>query len=960
MKIYIFLFVSFFSINATLTAQTYLWTAEGDGVSLYQEANWKFNGSSPSQIDPNIPINFDLLINSGTVGGGGFSGILLLGGHSLTINGGNVIGNAGIESFSSNTTQKSTIIANGGLVKCLNMSDINLQLKNDAQITLTNIINPFLRSKIDINSNYTGKITLTNISLSEALVTQLPNFTVNGVPAVNGVNIFFTAIGTGTIIKLIPIQESIGNRDYNDKPIPNKGPNIIYILLDDLGYGDLGNFWQNHLSTDKKMLSPNLDKMANEGALLTNHYTAAPVCAPARASFLEGLSQGHSSVRNNQFDKAAKNGLTLAELLRQSGYRTMHVGKNGLAGGRTSDLTAHPLKRGFDQFYGYLFHNQGHEHYPQNGTTTKEAFFTDGYTDIKEGTDLTYTTDVFTAKSKEWIITHEASRPEQPFFLYLAYDVPHNVMEVPTQAYPAGGGLTGGLKWTSLYSPTPWVNTASGTMDSYIHSDYASKNWNMDEKKYATMIRRVDDAVKDIIQLLKDLKIDEKTLIVFSSDNGPSKEGQLPTSFQSYGNFNGIKRDLWEGGIKMPTICRYPGVISENTKVTFPSGQWDWLATFAELAGVPVPVYTDGVSLMPSLKRDNANQKNKGYLYHEYYEGGKTPSYSDFDLSKRDRQRNEMQVIRMGDFKGVRYDIKNNADNFEIYNINTDERESYNLAANMPDLQQLMKDKVLQVRQADLSAIRPYDNELIPAVKTSSFINGLNKNIYNEYCQWVPNFENLVPINTSVSDEINLDSAGLTTNFGISYTGFLDIPTDGKYTFYLETSSKCHIMLHDIHLLDNDFEYSPLEKSATLNLKAGKHPIRIYYQQNEVITPKLNLKLEGPGMSKTNIPNTMFFTNSTLSIRNEKSFPSFNLILYPQSVKDDLKGVLNTTESTSYAASVYSITGQKVISVNELINSSPGRNYINIPITKLSAGFYILNLVSTDNDKNIIKKFIKY
>ncbi len=341
MKIYIFLFVSFFSINATLTAQTYLWTAEGDGVSLYQEANWKFNGSSPSQIDPNIPINFDLLINSGTVGGGGFSGILLLGGHSLTINGGNVIGNAGIESFSSNTTQKSTIIANGGLVKCLNMSDINLQLKNDAQITLTNIINPFLRSKIDINSNYTGKITLTNISLSEALVTQLPNFTVNGVPAVNGVNIFFTAIGTGTIIKLIPIQESIGNRDYNDKPIPNKGPNIIYILLDDLGYGDLGNFWQNHLSTDKKMLSPNLDKMANEGALLTNHYTAAPVCAPARASFLEGLSQGHSSVRNNQFDKAAKNGLTLAELLRQSGYRTMHVAKNVLAGGRISVLTPH-------------------------------------------------------------------------------------------------------------------------------------------------------------------------------------------------------------------------------------------------------------------------------------------------------------------------------------------------------------------------------------------------------------------------------------------------------------------------------------------------------------------------------------------------------------------------------------------------------------------------------------------
>lgn len=952
---YIIVFI-FALVSSTVIAQTYTWTGDGDGVSLYQEANWKYNGNPPSQIDPNVPITYNLLINNGTVGGGGFNGVLLLGGNILTINGGSLVGNNEIATFSPSTAQKSTFNAFGGTIICPQLKDLNILVENDAQITLDDNIDPFSGSTIDIDAGYIGIITLENISIANVRTNELSKITVNGAPAIENQNIYLSTSGNGTIIKLF---SGNGNNNYDDTPLPNNGPNIIYILLDDLGYGDLGNFWQNQITGTKKMATPKLDAMANEGAMMTHHYAAAPVCAPSRASFLEGLNQGHASVRNNQFDKASKNGLTLAQMLSMAGYRTMHVGKNGTAGGRNSGLPAHPLKRGFDQFYGFLFHSQGHIHYPQNGTTNKESYFTDGYTKILEGTDLTYTTDTFTAKSKQWITTHEATRPEQPFFLYLAYDVPHNAMEVPTQAYPSGSGLTGGLQWTSADSSTPWVNTASGTRDSFIHPDYSTQSWTTAEKKYATMIRRVDNAVDDVIQLLKDLNIDDETLIVFSSDNGPSKEGQTPTSFQSYANFNGIKRDMWEGGIKMPTICRYPGVIPVASEVDFPSGQWDWFATFAELAEVPIPAYTDGVSLMPSLKQDNNNQTDREHLYLEYYHNGSTPSYNDFEVSKRGRSRNQMQVIRMGDYKGVRYNIQSHTDNFEIYNVVTDPRESVDLASGMPDLQQKMLDKVLQVRKADGSANRPYDNELIPDVDIIGTSNGLDKKVFQGHYEWIPNFEYLTPTSSNVSTGIDLDSGGLDSDFGISLTGLLEIPTDGSYTFYVQSASKCHIILHDIHLLDNDFEYTSGEQSAILNLKAGKHPIRVYYQQNEVITPNISLKLEGPGMPKATIPNTMFFIDDTLSVEDEQVSLNSSLIIYPQPVINNLHGIFTAPEITSYSVDIYSFNGQKVLSKKDEILVNQGSNTFNIATEELTSGFYFLILKTKDNNKTIVKKFIK-
>ncbi|MFT5640672.1 MAG: arylsulfatase A-like enzyme [Cyclobacteriaceae bacterium] len=205
--------------------------------------------------------------------------------------------------------------------------------------------------------------------------------------------------------------------------------------------------------------------MADEGIILTHHYVSAPVCAPSRASFLLGLHQGHANVRDNQFDKELDGNLTVANLLQKSGYYTAHVGKYGVAGGKNSNLDAHPLSRGFDEFFGYLFHGAGHEHYPQNGTTDKRAFLYEGLNPIDSGTDLTYTTDVFTARAKK-IIVERQQHADQPFFLYLAYDVPHFKMQIPSTAYPEGRGMEGGIQWTGPEGTPPYVNTATGSINS--------------------------------------------------------------------------------------------------------------------------------------------------------------------------------------------------------------------------------------------------------------------------------------------------------------------------------------------------------------------------------------------------------------------------------------------------------------------------------------------------------------
>ena len=247
-------------------------------------------------------------------------------------------------------------------------------------------------------------------------------------------------------------------RNPNDATSKIKRPNIIYIVADDLGYGDLGCFWQNQRTGPMKFATPGLDAMAAQGAMLTHNYVAASICAPSRCSFLEGRSQGHASIRDLQFDKPLPVGYNIASMLKSAGYKTVHIGKAGLAGRDINNLSAHPLDRGFDRFFGYLFHGHAHEHYPRNGLGKNGAMICNDRTYITDAFQDLFSADAFTAFAKKSIVDSRSQEPDKPFFIYLAYDTPHfDNQYPPTATYPSGGGLSGGLQWTG--SPS-YVNTA--------------------------------------------------------------------------------------------------------------------------------------------------------------------------------------------------------------------------------------------------------------------------------------------------------------------------------------------------------------------------------------------------------------------------------------------------------------------------------------------------------------------
>ncbi|HEX5024269.1 MAG TPA: sulfatase-like hydrolase/transferase, partial [Agriterribacter sp.] len=401
-------------------------------------------------------------------------------------------------------------------------------------------------------------------------------------------------------------------------------PNIIFILADDMGYGDIGAFYQDlrkqkNDRSEPWMSTPNLDKLATSGVMLTEHYCGAPVCAPSRASLFSGLSQGHANVRDNQFDKALADNYTLGNIMQKAGYVTAAIGKWGLQGevnGEEPNWPAYPLKRGFDYFLGYVRHRDRHEHYPKEGLYREKKQVWENDKNITSVLDKCYTGDLWTAAAKRWIVKQHQKNKNIPFFLYLGFDTPHATLELPTQQYPSGSGLKGGMQW--LDEPGHMITTASGVPDSWIHPDYINATWDDDKnaatpevawpetyKRYATAIRRIDDQVGDLMQLLSDLDIDKNTMLVFTSDNGPSQESYLPKEyvsneadfFNSFGPFDGIKRDVWEGGVRVPTIVVWPSHIKSSWKIKAPSAFYDWLPTFANAAGQPAPAFSDGQTL---------------------------------------------------------------------------------------------------------------------------------------------------------------------------------------------------------------------------------------------------------------------------------------------------------------------------------------------------------------------------
>jgi arylsulfatase A-like enzyme len=669
---------------------------------------------------------------------------------------------------------------------------------------------------------------------------------------------------------------------------PDK-PNILFLFCDDLGYGDVGVFHQNERAAknDRSVpyfTTPQLDAVADAGMMLNQHYCAAPVCAPSRASLLTGLTQGHAPLRDNQFDRELADTHTIGSVLKQAGYATAVIGKWGLQGNPTipdpegrkaihptgskfQGWPSYPTERGFDYFLGYVRHRDGHYHYPLED---KKQLW-ENQMEISKNFDLCFSTDLFTTGAKRWIVNHQQEKPDQPFLLYLAYDTPHAKLQNPPCAYPEGGGLKGGVQWTG--KAHAMLNTAKGKYDGWMHPDYANATWDHDknpataevpwpevQKRYANNVRRIDDTVGDLMQLLKDLKIDDNTLVVFSSDNGPSSESYIkkhpyqPTFFHGFGPFEGIKRDTLEGGLRVPTIARWPAKIKASTTSTQPSGHWDWLATFADAAGLTHPAASDGVSLIPALT--GIGPHHPSALYSEYSVGGRTPKYPEFHPSHRGKVRNQMQVVFVDGYKGLRTDIKSADDDFEIYDVTKDPKELKNLAdaKGFAEIQTRMKARALQCRIPLKSAARPYDDALIPALAPAPIARkGIGFGMYPLTTPWIPAVRNDMAIpNPSGTFDLKEIGFNLKDPAVVKVEAAIHIPADGLYTFTLNSNTYTMLFVHDIRLMDELKQANAKPRQVTLRLKKGWHPVQMlcrFIKPN----PHATLEVSGPDGEKISL-----------------------------------------------------------------------------------------------------------
>jgi arylsulfatase A-like enzyme len=643
--------------------------------------------------------------------------------------------------------------------------------------------------------------------------------------------------------------------------LTEKKPNIIFILTDDLGYGDLGILFQNQRKAEGKPYhsTPNLDRIASEGMILTRHYVPAPVCAPSRATLLLGLHQGHADIRNNQFDKALPANHNLATVLKEAGYVTALIGKyglQGLEGTNPETWEAYPTKRGFDYFFGYVRHRDGHNHYPAHHVADRGPMeLYDGNEEISVKLTGCYTTDLFTARAKNYIQEHKKANKEQPFFMYLAYDTPHAGLEIPSMPYPDGGGVSGGLQFFG--ESGNYINTAKGTVNSFIHPEYRNDDWPEVQQRHASMVRRIDNAVGDLVHLLQDLNIDGETLIVFTSDNGPHLESYgygdyAPTFFESFANMDGTKRDTWEGGIRVPALVRWPGRIKQGTKNDTPSGFHDWLPTFAELSGLPAPANTDGRSLWPILS--GASDTHGGKVYIEYQVNNNTSDYEAFLESRRGQKRGEMQVLYLDGYKGIRYNLTSHKDDFRIYDTKNDPGETSDLAGSnetFQTLQQRMKDEVLRWRRPNASAERTYDNVPVPAVVVDRLLKeGIAVSNYSVDSPWVPFIDKgrFVAGETVVLPRIRTIQGGNANNV-LVYEGFIKVENTGEYALSFQTTGGLVMHIHEALVIDNDNpKLAKGSGTATLILEKGFHPIKLVTKTpNTSEIQQLALTWSGPG-----------------------------------------------------------------------------------------------------------------
>ena len=452
-------------------------------------------------------------------------------------------------------------------------------------------------------------------------------------------------------------------------------PNIVFILADDLGYGDTGPYGQRQIRT------PRLDRLASEGMRFTQFYSGSTVCAPSRGAFLTGRHTGHAYVRDNQelggfLDSEERGQIplppdhpTLARWLRSRGYATAVVGKWGLGG---PESTGVPTKQGFDFFFGYLDQKQAHNYYPTHLWRNEERYplrneyfsphqTLDGSPDDRtsyekyRGSD--YAIDFMTREAVEWL----RARKSIPFFLYFAPTIPHVALQVPEAAMK---------EYEGKFAETPYTGDRN-----YLPQ-------RTPRAAYAAMVTYLDAQVGRILDTLKEIGADERTLVIFTSDNGAIYNvGGAPTQFfQSNGALRGQKGTLYEGGIRVPMMARWPGRIRAGATSDHVGANWDMWATFAELLGGEPPEGTDGISILPTFLA-RGNQREHEFLYWEFHSQGSS------------------QAVRMGRWKGIHNNILTQPGApLELYDLDRDPGEATNVALANADVVRRIEDIMKHAR----------------------------------------------------------------------------------------------------------------------------------------------------------------------------------------------------------------------------------------------------------------------
>lgn len=457
---------------------------------------------------------------------------------------------------------------------------------------------------------------------------------------------FLQKVGfTLSAFTLTGCSDSISNRSAESR---RKKPNIIYILADDLGYADVGCYGQ------KKIKTPHIDQLAAEGMKFTQHYSGNPVCAPSRCTLMTGLHTGHAQIRGNKQVGGSegwrlgstvggqwplKEGtVTVGKILQKAGYITGAFGKWGL--GRVGS-TGEPAKQGIDYFFGYNCQRQAHTYYPNHLWRNNEIV---KIPQNENGREEIYSQDLIAEEALKFIKRNK----DKPFFCYVPSTIPHVALQVPEESLAQYLG-----KW-----PDPPYDGKKGYVP-HLHPRAC----------YAAMVSLLDRDVGRIMTLLKKLKLDRDTLVIFSSDNGPTYAGGVDADFfKSAGPLRGLKGSVYEGGVRVPFIARWLGKIKPNTTTDLVSAFWDFLPTCCDLLNIEPPPNIDGLSYLSTLLGHPEKQKHHKYLYWEL----------------RGRQ-----GVRMGDWKAVRLRSDRK---IQLYNLAKDIAESNDVADKYPEILAQMAD----------------------------------------------------------------------------------------------------------------------------------------------------------------------------------------------------------------------------------------------------------------------------